>query len=234
MSARLESEGRTGEPRRVAIVDFGMGNLFSVEQACLAVGLAPSVTKDRRAVEGADIVILPGVGAFGDAMENLRSRDLIGPLRDVAASGRLLIGICLGLQMLMDESEEFGAHKGLGLVSGTVLRLAPTRAGAKVPQIGWNRVYEARPGAWADTPFEGQRDSVYMYFVHSYYVTPADTRICHLHDQLRGRDLLLGLARRFGPCLPIPSRAQRSRRFECLPRDRASRRHIYPCLKVPS
>lgn len=177
MSARLESEGRTGEPRRVAIVDFGMGNLFSVEQACLAVGLAPSVTKDRRAVEGADIVILPGVGAFGDAMENLRSRDLIGPLRDVAASGRLLIGICLGLQMLMDESEEFGAHKGLGLVSGTVLRLAPTRAGAKVPQIGWNRVYEARPGAWADTPFEGQRDSVYMYFVHSYYVTPADTKL---------------------------------------------------------
>jgi glutamine amidotransferase len=161
--------------RRAAIVDFRLGNLFSVEQACRVGGLAPLITSDRRAIEAADIVILPGVGAFGDAMDSLRALDLVGPLSDVAASGRLLIGICLGLQLLMVESEEFGAHKGLGLIEGFVRRLAPMRPGAKVPQIGWNRVYEARHGAWTDTPLEGQPAGAYMYFVHSYCVVPADS-----------------------------------------------------------
>src|SRR5258708_33286991 len=121
MSAWPEKE-QGDEHRRTAIVDFRLGNLFSVEQACRVAGLLPLITSDRRAVEAADIVILPGVGAFGDAMDNLRALDLVGPLSDVAASGRLLIGICLGLQLLMGESEEFGAHKGLALIEGAVRR----------------------------------------------------------------------------------------------------------------
>ncbi len=164
----------TNTGRRTAIVDFRLGNLFSVERACIVSGLAPLITCDPNTIAAADVVILPGVGAFGDAMDNLRALDLIGPLRDVVAGGRLLIGICLGFQLLMSESEEFGAHEGLGLIDGAVRRLAPSRAGAKVPQIGWNRINEPRLGVWTGTPLDGQRSGTYMYFVHSYCVVPAD------------------------------------------------------------
>jgi glutamine amidotransferase len=160
-----------------AIVDYRLGNLFSVERACSIAGLAPTITSERDAIEVADVVILPGVGAFGDAMNNLHTLDLVGPLRDVASSGRLLVGICLGFQLLMNESEEFGAHRGLGLVDGVVQRLAPTTAGAKVPQIGWNRIHETHETAWAHTPLNDQTDGAYMYFVHSYCVVPVDQRV---------------------------------------------------------
>jgi glutamine amidotransferase len=176
MSGRLEPR-RPGERPRAAIVDFRLGNLFSVERASAIAGLAPVITSERDTITTADVVILPGVGAFGDAMDTLRALDLVGPLRDVAASGRLLIGICLGFQLLMRESEEFGAHAGLGLIDGVVRRLAPTTPRAKVPQIGWNRIAEARPGAWTETPLEAQTDGAYMYFVHSYCVVPADDRL---------------------------------------------------------
>jgi imidazole glycerol-phosphate synthase subunit HisH len=175
MSAWPESAAGAG--RRAAIVDFRLGNLFSVEQACTVAGLVPAVTSDRRVIAAADVVILPGVGAFGDAMDNLHANDLVAPLKDVAGGGRLLIGICLGFQLLMSESEEFGAHKGLGLIDGAVRRLAPSHPNAKVPQIGWNRINEPRPDAWMGTPLEGQRNGAYMYFVHSYCVVPADAAL---------------------------------------------------------
>jgi glutamine amidotransferase len=159
---------------RIAIVDFRMGNLFSIEQACAKVGLNAVITDDRDAIQSADAVILPGMGAFGRAMENLRRLDLIGPVKDVPASGRPLIGVCLGLQLLMRESEEFGQHQGLGLIEGNVRRLTPRTGRAKVPQIGWNRLRAPQPGAWATTPLRDVEDGAYMYFVHSYYVAPAD------------------------------------------------------------
>ena len=139
MSALPDTAGRGPAPR-TAIVDFRLGNLFSVERACAVAGLSASITSERRAIETADVVILPGVGAFGDAMANLRALDLVEALIDVPASGRLLIGVCLGVQLLMRESEEFGAHAGLGpdrrLGAAGSRRRRPR---AKVPQVGWNR-----------------------------------------------------------------------------------------------
>jgi imidazole glycerol-phosphate synthase subunit HisH len=165
---------RASAGRCAAIVDFRLGNLFSVDRACAVAGLLPAITSDSRVIAAADVVILPGVGAFGDAMDNLRALDLVAPLKEVAASGRLLIGICLGLQLLMGESEEFGSHKGLGLVDGAVRRITTSRSKTKVPQIGWNRINEPHPGAWTGTPLEGQQSGAYMYFVHSYCVVPSD------------------------------------------------------------
>lgn len=176
---------RSAPRAQVAIVDYGMGNLFSVRQACRSVGLEAVITADPQAVAAADGVILPGIGAFGDAMATLHRRGLVGVLRDVALSGKPFFGICLGMQMLMRESFEFGRHEGLGLVEGEVVRLQDARGQGrtlKVPQVGWNRVQASgggRPGAspesWRGTPLEGQHDGVYMYFVHSFYARPADS-----------------------------------------------------------
>ena len=116
---------------RVAIVDYELGNLFSVQRACERAGLEALVTADAREIAAADAVILPGVGAFGDAMATLRRRDLVGALREVAAADRPLFGICLGLQLLLSESEEFGAHEGLGIIPGRVIRLRTATEGPR-------------------------------------------------------------------------------------------------------
>lgn len=132
---------------RVAIVDYRMGNLFSVLHACEAVGLAASVTSDPAEVLAADAAILPGVGAFGDAMANLRALGLDAACREVIAAGRPFLGICLGMQLLFAESEEFGCHRGLGLIPGRVVKFppsAPSGRRLKVPQIGWNQIRPAR------------------------------------------------------------------------------------------
>lgn len=177
---------------KVAIVDYGLGNLFSVRNACEFVGLEPVVTQSAEEIFKAGVVILPGVGAFGDAMECLRRLDLISPLRDVAASGTPLVGICLGMQLLMNESSEFGKHEGLGVIPGSVVRFQDpvesndqnsTSEPLKVPQVGWNRVYG--PSS-TDMPFRGSRDhwsgslldglkeGDHFYFTHSFYVRPDD------------------------------------------------------------
>jgi imidazole glycerol-phosphate synthase subunit HisH len=165
----------------VAIVDFGLGNLFSVAQACQAVGLRSMITPDRRTIERADAVILPGVGAFGDAMQTLRRLDLVSMLRDTPARGIPLVGICLGVQLLMTESHEFGRHEGLGLIRGEVVRLSNPREHGrklKVPQVGWNRIHAAGGvGGWTGTPLEGLPDDTFMYFVHSFVVVPEDRSV---------------------------------------------------------
>lgn len=171
------------DPARVAIVDHGLGNLFSVAHACRAVGLSAAITADRGEIERADAVILPGVGAFGDAMATLRRLDLVSPLRDLVAAGRPLVGICLGVQLLMSESCEFGRHEGLGVVPGRVVRLANPREGGralKVPQVGWNRIARpdgSLPDHWAGTLLDGVRDGEFMYFVHSFVVVPEDASV---------------------------------------------------------
>jgi glutamine amidotransferase len=170
---------------KVAIVDYGLGNLFSVKHACDYVGMSGFVTSAKSDILAADAVILPGVGAFGDAMQNLKRLDLINPVQEIAASGKPLIGVCLGLQLFMTESYEFGQHKGLGLIEGPVVRFdnpIDSSRKLKVPQIGWNRI--CRPGqpgqetanedGWADTPLMGLPDGEFMYFVHSFYVKPED------------------------------------------------------------
>lgn len=175
--------------RSVAIVDYGLGNLFSVRQACAAVGLAPQVTSDRDEIVRAGAVILPGVGAYGDAMAALRRLDLVECIRDLAQSGKPLFGICLGMQLLMSESHEFGRHPGLDVIPGDVVRFAgpvDETAGVpralKVPQVGWNSIVRAPESAaagaagaadpWSGTPLAGLRDGEFVYFVHSYHVRP--------------------------------------------------------------
>ena len=164
---------------QVAIVDYGMGNLYSVKHACEHVGLSAVITSSADEILAADAVVLPGVGAYRDAIETLRRLDLVPVIRDVAASPKLLVGICLGMQLMMSESEEYGRHEGLGIVPGRVLKLAETDAGVrvKVPQIGWNAICRPKDGLdtrdpWQDGLLDGVVDGEPMYFVHSYYVKP--------------------------------------------------------------
>lgn len=171
----------------IAIVDYGMGNLRSVQKAFEAVGHQAVVTRDARAIGDASHVVLPGVGAFGDCMENLDRYGLIEPVRRAVQSGKPFLGICLGLQLLFTESEEFGRHLGLGLIPGKVRRFtsgseeAPDRTMAhlKVPHMGWNDVRVTRTAP----PLRGIESGAYLYFVHSYYVEPQDNGVaCTMTD----------------------------------------------------
>jgi glutamine amidotransferase len=148
----------------IAIIDYGMGNLHSVSKAVERLGYEAAVTADPAAILGADGVILPGVGAFGDAMELIRGTGLDQTAADVAASGKPLLGICLGMQLLFTDSEEHGYHKGLNLLPGTVERFKGT---FKVPHMGWNRLKPLQ-----DSPIFDGIDGGHAYFVHSYKVKP--------------------------------------------------------------
>jgi len=168
---------------RVAVVDYGLGNLFSIRQACEHAGMTVQITGEATELAAADALLLPGVGAFADAMQALNERGLADPIRDIAAAGKPLIGICLGLQLLMGESHEFGIHPGLGLIAGTVERLADDIADTvtgrtlKVPQVGWNQIRRPDGVDWQGGVYDGLGDGAYMYFVHSYYVKPDDPAV---------------------------------------------------------
>ncbi|QJB56578.1 imidazole glycerol phosphate synthase subunit HisH [Pseudodesulfovibrio sp. zrk46] len=162
----------------VAIIDYGVGNLFSIKHACTYVGLNAGVTNDKQELLNAKVVILPGVGAFGDAMQALKKLDLVEPIHDIVAKGTRLLGICLGQQLLFDESEEFGSHPGLGLIPGVVKYFPVQEIDGrtyKVPQVGWNTIEPPSGGSvesWNSTLLEGVKPGVEMYFVHSCYVAP--------------------------------------------------------------
>ncbi len=165
----------------VVIIDYGLGNLFSIQQACLQAGVRAEVSSSPRALELADGVILPGMGAFGDAMAALRQLDLVAPLRDFVDSGRQFLGICLGMQLVMSESYEFGLHRGLGYIEGPVVRFEGNRPDGrplKVPLIGWEAV-TCPPGrrTWQDTLLEGVAEGEHFYFVHSYYPKPIEASV---------------------------------------------------------
>lgn len=157
----------------VTIVDYGRGNLFSVSRAIEMAGGTPVTTSDPDQIARAGWLLLPGVGAFGDAIAGLRERGLIEPLQAFATSGRPLLGICLGMQLLADISHEFGEHQGLGLIAGTVERLphnAETRL-SKVPNVGWCRMDASR--SWSGTLLDRIKPGEYTYFVHSYHFVAA-------------------------------------------------------------
>src|SRR5512133_1372357 len=155
---------------RIAIIDYKMCNLFSVEHACQAVGLSPVITSDSSEINSADGIILPGVGAFGDAISNIREHKLDRVIERVIADGKPFLGICLGLQLLFQKSEEFGIFDGLGLVPGTVKRFPSEweQKKIKVPQIAWNKIKIQKKSML----LEGVQDEEYMYFVHSFFVEP--------------------------------------------------------------
>jgi glutamine amidotransferase len=154
----------------IAIIDYGMGNLRSVQKAFQKVGAEAVVTDECETIESARAVVLPGVGAFGDAMTNLRSQGLVETIERVVERGKPLFGICLGLQLFFEESEEMGLHRGLGLFPGRVRRFD---VGLKVPHIGWNQVHIRCQSPLLD----GLADGSYTYFVHSYYVEPTEDDI---------------------------------------------------------
>ena len=154
----------------IAIVDYGRGNLGSVEKAFVRVGIPAVVTQDPAVVDGAEAVVLPGDGAFHDAMSNLQTLGLLAPLRACFESERPFLGICLGYQLLFTESEEFDQVKGLDVIPGIVRRFP---AGQKVPHMGWNEV--AHGGDLA--LFEGIPSGAHFYFVHSYYPDSDDTSL---------------------------------------------------------
>jgi imidazole glycerol-phosphate synthase subunit HisH len=169
----------------IVIVDYGMGNLRSVQKAFERIGCAAEVTDKPERVAVAERLVVPGVGAFADAVNALRSRGLVDPIRDFCATGRPYLGICLGLQVLFDESEEVPGltgvtspatgtmERGLGLVAGRVVRFpaSVTRQGLKVPHMGWNLVRPVAPSPLLnDLPPQG----THFYFAHSYYAAPQD------------------------------------------------------------
>ncbi|MBA3530808.1 MAG: imidazole glycerol phosphate synthase subunit HisH [Ardenticatenales bacterium] len=154
--------------KSVALIDYGAGNIRNVEKAFEAVGVATSRTSDPARVAAADVIVMPGVGAFGEMMGALRERGLVEPLREAARAGKPLLGICVGLQVLFEVGEEMGEHEGLGLFPGRVRRFQVEPL--KVPHVGWNQIYPTTDHAL----FDGISSGDYVYFVHSYHVAPTD------------------------------------------------------------
>ena len=155
----------------IAVVDYDMGNLHSVCKGLENVGAVPKITDSPAIIEQADAVVLPGVGSFDPAMQNLRSRNLIEPIKSAIASGKPFLGICLGLQILFESSEE-GVEPGLGVIPGTVRRFR-SEPGLTIPHMGWNQLQFAQDLAlWQNLPAEP-----WVYFVHSYYVDPVDPKV---------------------------------------------------------
>ena len=155
----------------IAIIDYGVGNLRSVQKAFEAVGQQAEVTSDKAIIEAASHVVLPGVGAFGAAAATLRSHGLEDVARDAALSGRPFLGICVGMQLLFDVSYEYGEHAGLGLLPGSVVSFDTTNPQAKVPQIGWNAIEWQKENSLTAAVPSGSM----AYFVHSFYCTPAES-----------------------------------------------------------
>lgn len=159
----------------IVIVDYGMGNLRSAQKGFEKAGLQAVITDDADRIAEAPAVVLPGVGAFKDCYEGLKSRGLVEPIKAAANSGRPFLGICVGLQLLFDESEEGGISPGLGILPGRVVRFPDARqTGLKVPHMGWNSI---TPVAGRCDLFAGMHPEPFVYFVHSYYAQPADDRL---------------------------------------------------------
>lgn len=161
--------------KKTVIIDYGLGNLYSIEQACNHVGYEPIISSNIEEIINADALILPGVGAFRVAMDHLRERELIQIINDFAISGKPLMGVCLGMQLLFEESEEFGLNKGLGLIPGVIKKIPENfkEQKLKIPHIGWNRLFKGNID-WEGTPLNEISEDEFMYFVHSYYAEPLD------------------------------------------------------------
>ncbi|MBN1488990.1 MAG: imidazole glycerol phosphate synthase subunit HisH [Phycisphaerae bacterium] len=158
----------------IAIIDYGMGNLRSVQKAFEKVGADARIVTGPEMIAAADKVVLPGVGAFRDAIEHLRRQGFVEPIGEAIAAGKPFLGICLGLQLLFDVSYEDGEYRGLGVIPGEVVRFdfrqIPAAQGFKIPHMGWNAVEWDRPCPL----MRGLDSGEYFYFVHSYYVVPRD------------------------------------------------------------
>ena len=166
----------------IAIIDYQLSNLFSVKHALDSLKVNSVITSDPNQILKAKAAILPGVGAFGDAMTNLAKLNLIDPIKKFVSSQKPFMGVCLGMQLLFQESFEFGQHQGLGLIKGKVKKFPKTNQQKqliRIPQIAWNQIYfqPNNKKAWQSSPLSSLVNRQYMYFVHSYYVKPQDQSI---------------------------------------------------------
>ena len=163
----------------LGIVDYNIGNLASVQNAILKVGESAKIESDPSKLKDYDKIILPGVGAFGDAMEHLQKSGMQEAILEFIKSGKFLLGICLGMQLLFQKSYEFGEHSGLGLLEGEIIHFekATLKKGEKIPHMGWNLVKKVKNSAL----LEGLEDSFYLYFVHSYYLGESKNAIGMYH-----------------------------------------------------
>ena len=164
----------------LTIIDYGAGNLRNVYMAFRRLGVEAEITSEPAAVRRAKALVLPGVGAFGDNMQRIRARGLEDPILGVIRDGMPFLGICLGLQLLFEVSEEIGEHRGLGVLTGRVVRFPP---GLWVPHMGWNRIEQRQ----AVPLWRGLPDESYAYFVHSYYVAPEDESVIAATTEYRVR-----------------------------------------------
>ncbi|HMK77368.1 MAG TPA: imidazole glycerol phosphate synthase subunit HisH [Thermodesulfobacteriota bacterium] len=156
---------------KIVIIDYGMGNLRNVQKGFEKIGLEAKLTRNKKEIGRASAIVLPGVGAFKDCMENLKKYGLVDPLLRSVEKGKPYLGICLGLQILFSESEEFGTHKGLDLIKGKVVKFRPDPE-HKVPHMGWNTIEKEK-----DVPMlQGIVSGDFFYFVHSFYVIPEKAR----------------------------------------------------------
>jgi len=167
----------TSPADQIAIVDYGLGNLSSVKRALHFVGADAVITDSPNDLVQAKGIILPGVGAFGSGMEGLRKRNLILPMQEAVAMGKPLLGICLGMQLIMSSSEEFGFHEGLNFIEGRVTRFENPHKEEKfykIPQVGWNKIGppDGKKEFWSEDLLKGLQGGDYMYFVHSFVVVP--------------------------------------------------------------
>lgn len=186
--------------KRVVVVDYGLGNLLSVMRALAEVGAEPVLSDNPAEIAAADRLTLPGVGAFGDGMEGLRARGLIEPLQAFAAAGRPFLGVCLGMQLMMDESEEFGRHAGLGLIPGRVVKVPATTTDGRthrIPHIGWRGLTPAPHADWAGGVLDGVQPGEATYFVHSFMAEP-EIPAHRLADCVYGGRTVAAVVRRDG------------------------------------
>ncbi len=156
----------------VIVVDYGMGNLRSVAKALEKVGLENKISSKPQDIEDSSAVVVPGVGAFGDAIKHLDERGLLEPIIKSIEKGKAYLGICLGLQILFEKGFEFGEHKGLGILKGKVVRFK-RKEGFKIPHMGWNQIWKNKE----EGLFSNIKDGEYFYFVHSFYVIPDDNDV---------------------------------------------------------
>lgn len=178
----------------IAVIDYGMGNLRSVQKALELVGAKVRVTSDPLLLAKCDKLVLPGVGAFGGAMAELKRRGLIEPIKDAVRSGKTFLGLCLGMQLLFDKSDEAPGIKGLSILKGDVKRFKFAKTGLKVPHMGWNVIEKTCRRDAGSRILKGIDGGSYVYFVHSYYVKPKDKDVV-LTTTDYGADFVSGLSK---------------------------------------